>query len=108
GSRYLYPLVTPWRAIGPDLKDAGWKRAGLGNRIRNWLGVGPCRQEQGCAAAARLPQLFEADAAVGTKRGTRSLWPAMGLRPGVLCTLGGEQRGGLRRSVQQLLQLAGV
>ena len=60
--------------VGPDLKDAGWKRARLGNRIRNWLGVGPRRQEQGCAAVARLPQLFEADAAVGTERGARSLW----------------------------------
>ena len=31
--------------VGPDLKDAGWKRARLGNGIRNWLGVGPRRQE---------------------------------------------------------------
>ena len=60
--------------VGPDLKDAGWKRARLGNGLRNWLGVGPRRQEQGRAAVARLSQLFEADAAVGTERGARSLW----------------------------------
>ena len=74
--------------VGPDLKDAGWQRARLGNGIRNWLGVGPRRQEQGRSAVARLPQLFEADAAVGTERGARSLWSAMGLRPGVLCAIG--------------------
>src|SRR5271166_4734870 len=71
----LYPLVAPWHPVGPDLKDAGWERARFGNGIRNWLGVGPRRQEQRCAAVARLPQLFEADAAVGTERGGRSRRP---------------------------------
>src|SRR5580693_6948873 len=101
-------MVAARRLVGLNLKDAGWERTRLGNGIRNWLGLGPGRQEQGCAAVARLSQLFEADAAVGTERGARSLWPAMGLRPGVLCTLGDKQRGELRRDVQQLLQPAGV
>src|SRR5271165_5806256 len=104
----LYPLVAPWHPVGPDLKDAGWECARFGNGIRNCLGVEPRGQEQGCTAVARLPQLFEADAAVGTERGARSLWPAMGLRPGVVCTLGNEQGVKLCRDVQQLSQPAGV
>jgi hypothetical protein len=41
----VFVSSTPWHPVGPDLKDAGWKRARLGNRLRNWLGVGPLRQE---------------------------------------------------------------
>ncbi len=41
----LYPLVAPRRPDEPDLKDAGWQPARLGNRIRNCLGVGPRKQE---------------------------------------------------------------
>src|SRR5271165_1734681 len=104
----LYPLVAPWHPVGPNLKDAGWECARFGNGIRNCLGVEPRRQEQGCTAVARLSQLFEADAAVGTERRTRRFYSTMGRLTGVLCALGDEQRWELRRGVQQLLQPAGV
>ena len=46
------------------------------------------RARIGVAAIARLPQLLEADAAVGTERGARRLSHAMGLLAGVLHALG--------------------
>jgi serine/threonine protein kinase len=98
----FYPLVASWQPVGSDLNDARWERSCLRNGLRNCLGVGPGRQKQRCAAVASLPQLLEADAAVGTERGSRSVWSAMGLRPGVLCALGDERRGGFYREVQQL------
>src|SRR5271157_4324019 len=98
----FHPLVASWQPVGSGLKDARWERSCLRNGLRNCLGVGPGRQKQRCAAVARLPELFEADAAVGTERGSRSLWFAMGPRPGVLCALGDEPRGGFCREVQQL------
>src|SRR5271165_754920 len=98
----FYPLVASWQPVGSDLKDARWERSRLRNGLRNCLRVGPGRQKQRCAAVAGLPQLFEADAAVGTERRSRSLWSAMGLRPEVLCALGDEPRGGFCREFQQL------
>ena len=61
----------------------------------------------GRSTVARLSQLFEADTAVGTERGARNLYSAVGLLAGILCGLG-EQRGKLRRGVQQLSRPAGV
>ena len=66
------------------------------------------KKNRGVPLVACLSQLFEADAAVGAKRGARSLYSAMGLLTGVLCALGKEQRGKLRRGVQQLSRPAGV
>ena len=93
-----------WSRLGacldPSLDDAGWQFTRLGNGIRSCLGAGPRKKEWRRSAIARLSQLFEADTAVGAKRGVRSLYSAMELLTGVLCALGKEQRGKLRRDVQ--------
>src|SRR5262245_66340215 len=92
----LHPLVATRPPADPDVEAARRQPTRVGNGIRNCVGNGSRKQAPWDSAIARVPQPLEADAAVGTKSGARSLWPAMGLITGLFCKSAQEQRGELR------------
>ena len=101
-----------WSRLGalldPTLTMPDGSSPGSGTEYEVAWALDHANKNRGVLFVARLSQLFEADAAVGTERGARSLYSAMGLLTGVLCALGKKQRGELRRDVQQLSRPAGV
>ena len=86
-----------WSRLGalldPTLTMPDGSSPGSGTEYEIAWALDHANKNRGVPPLARLSQLFEADAAVGTERGARSLYSAMGLLTGVLCALGKEQRG---------------
>ena len=101
-----------WSRLGalldPTLTMPDGSLPGSGTEYEVAWALDHANKNRGVPLLARLSQLYEADAAVGTERGARSLYSAMGLLTGVLCALGKEQRGRLCQDVQRLSRPAGV